>query len=279
MVDPDILRYIRRIKPIPGGLPSGGRLIGPIQAILFDIYGTLFISGCGDLGVAKANAPLTSALPEVLRSFRIEASPADFTRRLHLKIRDEHQRKQTDGIDWPEIDILSIWQAILDWPDERRVRAFALAYEWAVNPCYPMPGLDHTLRVLRGRGLPLGLISNAQFYTPLLFEWFLGAPPEELGFDKDLTVYSYRYGEAKPAKTLFIRCATNLRAMGFSPASVVYVGNDMANDIRPAAAMGWQTVLFAGDRRSLRLRRGDLGGHTILPDLVITDFRELLDWI
>ena len=279
MVDPDILRNLRILEPIPGDLPSGGRLVKPIQAILFDIYGTLFISGCGDIGMAAASPPLTSALPEVLRRFRIKASPADFTRRLHRKIRAEHQRKQTDGIAWPEIDIISIWQAILDWPDERRVRAFALAYEWAVNPCYPMPGLDHTLRSLQGRGLSLGLISNAQFYTPLLFEWFLGAPPAELGFDKDLTVYSYRYGEAKPAKTLFIRCAANLRARGLPPASVVYVGNDMLNDIRPAAEMAWQTVLFAGDRRSLRLRRGNRSSHAIRPDLVIKDLRELLDWV
>ena len=279
MADPDLIKHLRRLEPIPGGTPADGRLTGPIQAFLFDIYGTLFISGCGDIGGAEANTPITSALTEVLRKFRIETSLPDLTRQLHRKIRDEHQRKQAHGTAYPEIDIFSIWQAILGWPDERRVRAFALAYEWAVNPCYPMPGLDHTLRVLRGRGLSLGLVSNAQFFTPLLFEWFLGAPAQELGFDEELTVYSYRCGEAKPAKTLFNHCATKLCKKGLAPASVAYVGNDMRNDIRPASEMGWQTVLFAGDRRSLRLRPDDRGCQAIRPDLVITDLRELLNWI
>ena len=279
MADQDILRYLHLLEPIPSATPPGGRLNGPIQAVLFDIYGTLFISGCGDIGVTEASPPITSALTDVLRTFHIETSPPDLTRHLHRKIRDEHRRKQANGIGCPEIDIISIWQAILGWADERRVRAFALAYEWAVNPCYPMPGLDHTLRVLRGRGLSLGLVSNAQFYTPLLFEWFLGASPPELGFDEELTVYSYRCGEAKPAKTVFNRCATNLGQKGLSPSSVAYVGNDMRNDIRPASEMGWQTVLFAGDRRSLRLRQDDRGCQGILPDLVITDLRELLYWL
>ena len=279
MADQDILRHLHLLEPIPSGIPSGGRLTGPIRAFLFDIYGTLFISGCGDIGVAEANTPITSALTEVLRNFHIETSPSDLTRRLHRKIRDEHLRKQVDGIAYPEIDIIAIWQAVLGWADERRVRAFALAYEWAVNPCYPMPGLDHTLRVLRCRGLALGLVSNAQFYTPLLFEWFLGAPSQELGFDEKLTAYSYRCGEAKPAKTLFRRCATDLCQKGLSPSSVAYVGNDIRNDIRPASEMGWQTVLFAGDRRSLRLHQDDRGCHEIHPDLVITDLRELLYWI
>jgi putative hydrolase of the HAD superfamily len=125
----------------------------------------------------------------------------------------------------------------------------------------------------------MGLISNAQFYTPLLFKWFLGVFPENLGFDADLTVYSYRYGEAKPSKTLFDACSNTLNERGLSPSSVVYVGNDVLNDILPASTLGWQTTLFAGDRRSLRLRQDRAECRTIRPDLVITDLRQLLDWI
>lgn len=183
------------------------------------------------------------------------------------------------GIEWPEIDIVSIWQAILGWTNAERVRAFALAYEGAVNPCYPMPGLDHTLRVLRARGVTMGLISNAQFYTPLLFEWFLGGSPSAQGFDRDLTVYSYRCGEAKPSKALFNRCAIKLRQRGIPPDAVAYVGNDIRNDIRPASEMAWQTVLFAGDRRSLRWCLEGPDCRAVHPDLVITDLRELLDWV
>jgi putative hydrolase of the HAD superfamily len=142
-----------------------------------------------------------------------------------------------------------------------------------------MPGLDETLRTLQHRGLKMGIISNAQFFTPLLFEWFLGAPPAPLGFDDDLTLYSYQCGEAKPSQSLFDICASRLRDLGFPPESVVYIGNDMLNDIVPAANAGWQTALFACDRRSLRLRRNREDCLKRHPDLVITDLRQLFDWI
>jgi putative hydrolase of the HAD superfamily len=107
----------------------------------------------------------------------------------------------------------------------------------------------------------------------------LGFFPENLGFDADLTHYSYRFGQAKPSKTLFNACSNTLIERGLPPSSVVYVGNDVLNDILPASALGWQTALFAGDRRSLRLRQDHAACRTIHPDLVITDLRQLLDWI
>jgi len=57
------------------------------------------------------------------------------------------------------------------------------------------------------------------------------------------------------------------------------VGNDMLNDIMPAAKLGWQTTLFAGDQRSLRLRRDREECRMVRPHLVISDLRQLLDWI
>ena len=78
---------------------------------------------------------------------------------------------------------------------------------------------------------------------------------------------------------LFAGCATELAKRGVSPGSVVYVGNDMRNDLQPASEFAWQTVLFAGDRRSLRLRRDNSECRGILPDMVITDLGELLNWV
>ena len=121
MVDPRVRKYLRLLEPIPSGYPSGGCLVGPIQAVLFDIYGTLFISACGDISVQEANFSTASSLEALLGEFRIGVSPTDLTRSLHQKIQDEHQRKRMAGIEWPEVDIVSVWQTILDWPDTDRV--------------------------------------------------------------------------------------------------------------------------------------------------------------
>ena len=53
----------------------------------------------------------------------------------------------------------------------------------------------------------------------------------------------------------------------------LYVGNDMLNDIKTASLSGFRTVLFAGDRRSLRLRKDIC--QDIVPDTVITCLDQL----
>ena len=279
MHDSRFRHLIHYLAPIPSRYPAGGGLNKPIRVAIFDIYGTLFISDAGGIGTPKTDVPRVSGLEDVLRQYGIATSPDRISKRLVQSIRTAHHVKKERGLSYPEIEIDAIWQDILKWPDRNRIRDFAIAYEWTVNPAFPMPGLDETLRSLRHRGLKMGIISNAQFFTPLLFEWFLGAPSTHLGFDDDLTLYSYQHGEAKPSHSLFNICANRLRDLGFPPESVVFIGNDMLNDIVPAANAGWQTALFAGDRRSLRLHRNREECLKLEPDLVLTDLRQLLEWI
>ena len=159
------------------------------------------------------------------------------------------------------------------------VRMFADEFESLVNPVYPMPHLSKLLLACKAGNILMGIISNAQFYTPFLFERFLGSKLEELGFCSDLIFYSYRFGYAKPSLFLFKLAADQLKSMGFSLNSALYLGNDMLNDIYPAKKTGFQTALFAGDRRSLRLRKDDPRCKNLTPDLVITDLIQLLDYI
>ena len=35
-----------------------------------------------------------------------------------------------------------------------------------------MPGMKEVIHKLAGKGLPLGIISNAQFYTPVILNFF-----------------------------------------------------------------------------------------------------------
>ncbi len=78
-------------------------------------------------------------------------------------------------------------------------------------------------------------MSNAQFYTPYLFEAFCGANLENLGFDPEIQVFSYQLREGKPSNRLYQKIAENQQ-----PASTLYVGNDMRNDIWPAQTLGLQ---------------------------------------
>ena len=53
------------------------------------------------------------------------------------------------------------------------------------------------------------------------------------------------------------------------------VGNDVRNDLLGARAAGLRTALFAGDARSLRLRRDDPRCAAVCPDLVLTHLSQL----
>jgi putative hydrolase of the HAD superfamily len=138
-----------------------------------------------------------------------------------------------------------------------------------------MPGIKVLLARCRQLDIHLGIISNAQFYTPFLFEWFLDADTTALGFDPRLTVYSFQHGVAKPSLLLFQLAARRLKRFGIAPHETAFIGNDVFNDIAPSLETGFQTILFAGDARSLRLRKNHPSCCEISADLVITDLAQI----
>lgn len=77
---------------------------------------------------------------------------------------------------------------------------------------------------------------------------------------------------------MFQLAVKQLDKWSISPGSTLYVGNDMLNDIHPAKSVGFQTALFAGDKRSLRIRREHPLCKNISPDLILTDLKQLLDF-
>lgn len=272
-------RHHRRLTPIATGLPPSGVLRKKVGCILFDIYGTLFISASGDIAAARQNAtPQSAALAGLLTRFGVQEAPGPVLDLFFSAITAHHQRQQALGVKHPEVQIDRIWQSVFKWESPEKAREFAVEFELIANPVYPMPGLARTLRALKASPLALGLISNAQFFTPMLFSWFLKADTAALGFDPELVFYSYRFGVAKPSRQIFAAAAAACSRKGLAPADVLYVGNDMRNDVRPAREAGFQTALFAGDRRSLRLRTNDPGCRGVQADLVITALSQLLDW-
>lgn len=278
-------RYTAPMAPLPTGLSPSGKPVHLVKAVLFDVYGTLFISASGDLGGIRDEGLLSDGennFPESRKAFRSlladfgsHLSPEKLLRAYAGAIENEHHRLKKQGRKYPEIQVDRIWKKMLGFKDITRARRFALGFELIINPVYPMPHAGKMINKLREAGSKMGIISNAQFYTPLLFEHFCGSRPENMGFDSNLLLYSYQLGHAKPSTLLFDIAAEKLLSYGISPENTLFVGNDMRNDIFPAHRMGFQTALFAGDKRSLRLRKDDPGSHDISPHLIITDLLQL----
>jgi putative hydrolase of the HAD superfamily len=271
-----IADYLVPMSPLPTSLLPGGSLAGKIQCVLFDIYGTLFISGSGDISVARKSSPRSQQLEQLTHKYDVTKTPDVLVTEFHDAVKTKHRRLRDNGIDYPEIKIDEIWQQILGIGDMRRVRKFAIEYELIVNPVYPMPHLETLLATCKQQHLAMGIISNAQFFTPLLFEWFLDARMEQLGFDSELVFLSYQLGYAKPSMVPFKMAASAINAKGFNTSAALVVGNDMLNDIYPARHFGFQTALFAGDARSLRLRADESRCSNLSADLILTDLGQLI---
>jgi len=253
-----------------------------IKAVLFDIYGTLLISEAGDIGLAnldgKDNKSFRIKLSHGYKDFSfntIKKLLSESVARYHKKIREENK-----NIEYPEVDIITLWNDMFQILDvehygiEELCRN-SLCFELVSNKVSLMPGVHSILRFIREESIPMGIISNAQYYTPLLIEYLTGMTLKELGFEKELTAWSYEHKCGKPDTALFRGPLEFLSKRGIKNHEILYVGNDMLNDITASSALGMKTALFAGDKRSLRLREDDDRVSGVSPDFIITELNQL----
>lgn len=272
-----IRKNSKEMFPIETGIKEKGRIDERIKSVLFDVYGTLFVSGSGDISISEKEAH-ERELARVLLKYGIEMDPHIAYSSYINCIKMEHERLKFRGIDYPEVKIDMIWKNVLNI-GIFKARKVAIEYETMVNPVWPMPGAYELLSQLKMKGVELGIISNAQFYTPVMFEALLGIPIYKLGFNNKLVFFSYRYSTSKPSLNMFKLACENLRKIGLKPENTIYVGNDILNDIKPAIEVGFKSVLFAGDKRSLRLREDDSRCFDITPDIIVTSLINILSRI
>lgn len=277
------------LDPRPTDLPPHVEPLHGIKAALFDVYGTLIVSGSGDVGLHAAE-DRTAVFRDAAEAAGV--TPYDMTdggkkgvAGLRAEIEKRHAAAKADGVDYPEVEIDSVWWDVFAnhygtaIEDEDSLYDFTVEYECRTNPTWGMPHAAEVLRELKRRGLLLGIVSNAQWFTRHLFPAHLGDTLEGFGFDPDVQSWSYAHLRAKPGTFLYEHAAEKLAEKGIEPGEVLYVGNDLLNDCTPAQAVGFRTALFAGDARSLRLREGDDRVADTRPTVTVTDLRQLLECV
>jgi putative hydrolase of the HAD superfamily len=118
-----------------------------------------------------------------------------------------------------------------------------------------LPGLAH----LNGRVL-VGSISNgnADLKTIGLAHHF------------HTSVAAHELGVAKPDAAIFLAAC---RAMDVAPEDAVYVGDDVLLDVQGAQRAGLRAVWMNRTGSSKHLE------HEVVPDAIVRDFGELLDWL
>ncbi len=281
-------RGLTPLAPRPTGVIPRLPPLDGVRAVALDVYGTMLCSGAGELGVAIA-APRADAACDALAAAGLAPHPqagAWAVRRLTRAIHASHRRSRRGGTAHPEVDIRELWSHVLDhlarrqWiaapvpPD--RAEWVAGDYECRLNPVWPMPGLGAALAAMRAQGCVLTIVSNAQFYTPRLLAAFPETGWSGGLFDPHCSAWSWERGVAKPSPDVLQYTLNGLASRhGIESREVLCVGNDMLNDLLPAATLGCRTALFAGDARSLRLRADDSRCASLRPDTIITHWSQL----
>jgi putative hydrolase of the HAD superfamily len=234
------LRGARRCPSGPLGRPPAGSLPRPPLAVLFDVYGTLL---CPAQRPRRGPFSPEARMASLVRRHGLALSPAWIASALRQAIEREHAALRARGIPHPEVRIERMWGQVLPGRTDEELRMIAAGWEAAVRPAVPAPGCRALLRSLHSAGLRLGIVSNAQFYTPLFFEVLLRGRPDHIGFSAPLCIYSYELAAAKPGPELLALAAHRLAGLGIEPGRTLVAGNDIANDIAPAAACGFMTAL------------------------------------
>lgn len=290
-------RFLELSKPIEridtGTMPKL-QLIEGIQVIVYDFYGTLFISGVGDIGVDDGE-PDEKILLDVLSAAGVKVKHQDAGKKgfqiYNEVVENIISAYESKGIEYPEPDIRQVWKEVLEQMESHDLISFkqsedlydsiSIEFEARMNPVWPMPHVFETLRHFKKKGITQGIISNSQFYTPIVLEALADQTLEELGFSKEYLHWSYEEKMKKPGIQFYKNYLEKVQALDedLRPENILYIGNDMLKDIYPAKTVGMKTALFAGDERSLKWRKEDSRCDKILPDLIITDFAQLPDCI
>jgi putative hydrolase of the HAD superfamily len=247
------------------------------------VYGTLVAAPRGNRdSLLQREAELRGVFERTVKNFGLAVVPARLHDLFLRGVQAEREARVAQGIAHPEVRIDEIWFKLLEkfQPEEpptiNFAREVALFFQRQANPTQLQPHAFDVLNTLGQRGLRHGIISNAQFYTPIELSALLREESAcavctyESMFDPLLVFFSFDLGVAKPDLAIFGRAVEALTRENVMPDDCVFVGNSLVNDIAPAQHIGFRTVLFAPEV---------VPESAIKPDLVIHNLSQLLEWL
>ena len=283
--------------------PSKSVKLADIRVTLFDVYGTLVNYWKKEFeNEAGKQATLLSAFEKVIQRFvmqpyLVQMNPEEPPQKTlsdlyHGLISLKHGLAAEKKIEFPEVKIEEIWEAIFLMLKRRGydpsgfglgegqdfIRCVAYCYNFFAFNRGLYPGVSGALQRLKSENIFLGIVSNAQFYTPMDLSLFLrDQSNNEIDdfsrvFEHDFVFFSYEHGVSKPNKLLFRKLFDALYEYQILPSQALLVGNDLLSDIQPAQEAGMKTAFFTGDSRCA-FTHGSSG--SIIPDISFSSWDEL----
>lgn len=142
------------------------------------------------------------------------------------------------------------------------IEAINLFYTEYRESVYYESNIHDTLKIVKGLGYKIGVISNTCYYDEVMKECFKKAELLEL---IDCFTFSYSLKCGKPDKKIF---KAALKKMDALPNESIMVGDNLNSDIKPAQELGMHTIWF----KNINNKEAS---SDILPDAIISDLSDL----
>ena len=82
-------------------------------------------------------------------------------------------------------------------------------------------------------------------------------------------------GVRKPSASLFHSCVQRFAAKGIQPQEILYVSNQLQGDLAIAKQLGMRTVLYAGDKTTLKATGPEIRHPELRPKRLLTDLEQI----
>lgn len=296
---------LRWPKPPALEIPKATAYLKPVKGIrvvAWNLYGTL---------LRIADGELLFEVPQELRmQIALEKVDAEFNmwnhmyrkpvapwKYLHEQYQKFLQRQKMAATkvkgDVPEVVSSQIWRQIVAQLEEKEYQydadfygdldqlseKIAYFFHASLQGLEPAPNALRALQTVANGRLAQGLLADAQPFTLVQLLRCLGAqgklPPLGDLLQSHLIVLSCQAGVRKPSKTLFQTFVQRARDNGVSPNEILYVSSRLDQDLAVAKVLGMQTVLYAGDKLSLRATKEEIGNPKLRPDRLLTDLAQI----
>lgn len=231
-----------------------------IQAIVFDLYGTLV-----DINTDEDKNEIYNFLSLYLQYYDININSGK------LKTAFENEKKNnlySRHETFPEVSFEKVFDEIVKnaggTPNSFLSKSCCKIFRIISRNSFQLfPDSIPVLREIKAKGYPIGLVSNAQkVFTPNEMR-ILGL---EGYFDH--MVFSSRFGITKPDRRLFSICCTMINV---KPENAVYIGDNPYNDVKGAKEIGMTSILLSRPLKSV------IPGFE--PDYYATDLWDAWEWI
>lgn len=237
--DPAVVDWIHWYQQLPGNRKEAPTVLhapfaGQIDAVFFDLYGTLLDLHPADPGYSRQ----WETLAQYLSYQKAPYSPPELFAAMgeeRAGLLEELERERRPEREHDEAEVYRrLFRRKGEEADPEQIRTAALIYRITeVARCAAYPGAVDLLRALREQGKKVCLLSNAQALYTLpelemtgLLDCF------------DAVRISSEQGLRKPSLAFFREL---VQWTGIPPERILMVGNDAVHDILPARRLGMYT--------------------------------------